>query len=249
MLLNELVLSLYPGIGLLDRGFEELGFCVVRGPDLIWGGDIANFHPPTGRFEGVIGGPPCQDFSTARRDAPTGNGVTQLSHFVRVVLQARPTWWLCENVERVPDVKIAGYSWQRLDIRADDFGMRTRRLRHIQFGSNDGTVLVIARGARDGTEPTVTASDPERTPWDVFCARQGLPPDFDIPAFTSAAKRRAVGNGVPLPMARGLARAVRDRVSASSVTLCACCCGRRVTGRQYAGSACRMRAMRRRRAA
>lgn len=30
-----LVLSLFPGIGLLDRGFEDLGFCVVRGPDLI----------------------------------------------------------------------------------------------------------------------------------------------------------------------------------------------------------------------
>ena len=249
MLLIELVLSLHPGIGLLDRGFEELGFCVVRGPDLIWGGDIARFHPPAGRFDGVIGGPPCQDFSTARRAAPTGNGVTQLSEFVRVVLQARPTWWLMENVERVPDVKIDGYSWQRLDIRADDFGMKTRRLRHIQFGSNDGTVLVIERGARDGTEPTVTASDPARTPWALFCARQGLPSDFDIPSFTTAAKRRAVGNGVPLPMARGLARAVRDRVDAGSVTLCACCCGRRVTGRQYAGAACRMRAMRRRRAA
>jgi site-specific DNA-cytosine methylase len=26
-----LVLSLFPGIGLLDRAFEEAGFCVVRG--------------------------------------------------------------------------------------------------------------------------------------------------------------------------------------------------------------------------
>src|SRR6516164_7336123 len=28
-----LVLSLFPGIGLLDMAFEESGFCVVRGPD------------------------------------------------------------------------------------------------------------------------------------------------------------------------------------------------------------------------
>jgi hypothetical protein len=32
-----LVLSLFPGIGLLDMAFEEEGFCVVRGPDLLWG--------------------------------------------------------------------------------------------------------------------------------------------------------------------------------------------------------------------
>jgi len=29
----SLVLSLFPGIGLLDRAFEEEGFCIVRGPD------------------------------------------------------------------------------------------------------------------------------------------------------------------------------------------------------------------------
>lgn len=61
--MSGLVLSLFPGIGLLDMAFEEEGFCVVRGPDLLWGGDIRRFHPPSGRFDGVIGGPPCQRFS------------------------------------------------------------------------------------------------------------------------------------------------------------------------------------------
>lgn len=42
--MSELVLSLFPGIGLLDMAFEEEGFCVVRGPDLLWGGDIKNFQ-------------------------------------------------------------------------------------------------------------------------------------------------------------------------------------------------------------
>lgn len=36
-----LVLSLFPGIGLLDMAFEEEGFTVVRGPDLLWGGGRA----------------------------------------------------------------------------------------------------------------------------------------------------------------------------------------------------------------
>ncbi len=58
---NILILSLFPGIDLLGRAFEETGFCVVRGPDLITGGDIRSFHPPAKQFAGVIGGPPCQD--------------------------------------------------------------------------------------------------------------------------------------------------------------------------------------------
>ena len=62
----QVVLSLFPGIGLLDRAFEERGFSVVRGPDVLWGGDIANFHVPPGRFDGVIGGPPCKRFSRLR---------------------------------------------------------------------------------------------------------------------------------------------------------------------------------------
>lgn len=64
--MSGLVLSLFPGIGLLDRAFEEEGFCVVRGPDLLWGGDVRRFHPPAGLFAGIIGGPPCQAFSQLR---------------------------------------------------------------------------------------------------------------------------------------------------------------------------------------
>lgn len=49
---SALVLSLFPGVGLLDMAFEAEGFTVVRGPDLLWGGDIRRFHAPAGRFEG-----------------------------------------------------------------------------------------------------------------------------------------------------------------------------------------------------
>lgn len=244
---GELVLGLFPGIGILDAGFEAAGFCVVRGPDLIWGGDIRTFTPPPGRFEGIIGGPPCQDFSRARRDEATGYGVTMLSEFVRCVVTAQPAWWLMENVDLVPDVRIDGYSWQRLDLWAHEFGLSQRRLRHIQFGSRDGTVLMIERGGKGGTQPTAMASDSE-TPWEAFCALQGLPSGFDIPAFTVGAKRRAVGNAVPYPMALALARAVRNRVNAADVRLCGCGCGRPVSDNAtYARTACRMRQLRRRR--
>jgi hypothetical protein len=66
----SLVLSLFPGIDLLGRGFELEGFSIVRGPDLIFGGDVRTFSVPRGRFDGVIGGSPCPDFSRARRAPP-----------------------------------------------------------------------------------------------------------------------------------------------------------------------------------
>lgn len=58
------LLSLCPGLGLLDQAFEEHGWCVVRGPDPLWGGDMRRFVPPAGVFGGIIGGPPCQFYST-----------------------------------------------------------------------------------------------------------------------------------------------------------------------------------------
>ena len=86
---SQLVLSLFPGIGLLDRGFEEAGFCIVRGPDLIWGGDIKKFRAPPGRFQGVIGGPPCQKFSRANRNRDVAGGMELVNEFLRVRDAAR----------------------------------------------------------------------------------------------------------------------------------------------------------------
>ena len=47
---EHLVLSLFPGAGLLDRGFEQAGFCVVRGPDILFGQRIEDFHAPAGHL-------------------------------------------------------------------------------------------------------------------------------------------------------------------------------------------------------
>lgn len=261
-----LILSLFPGIGLLDRAFEEAGFCVVRGPDLLWGGDIRRFHPPPGAFWGVIGGPPCQDFSSLRRDEPTGEGLEMLGEFRRVVTEAEPEWWLMENVARVPTVTELGHGYvtQRFDINQGWYCDVTR-LRHIQFGSKSGRLLNVTRyRVTENPEPLALASD--NRPFSELVRLQGLPADFDLPGFLVEEKKRAVGNGVPLPMGRALAAAVieaydlddsRDRrVTAVQATLdgriepvkvCACGCGRPVRGKQrYDSPACRKRAQRRR---
>jgi DNA (cytosine-5)-methyltransferase 1 len=252
-----LVLSLFPGIDLLGRGFEDSGFCVVRGPDLITGGDVRAFSAMRGRFDGVIGGTPCPDYSSAQRGEPTGYGDEMIAEYVRVVIEARPAWWWHECVPGVPDVKIPGYSWLRIPIDARDFGARQRRLRHFQFGHRDGLIPWIVRHVRaeltGGWAPCCTASEagrPGRRSWADFCALQGLPRSFDLPSFTLAGRYRAVGNGVHLGVARALGAATRVLRAPGEVRLCACGCARPVEGRRVlALPACRKRAQRRRDAA
>jgi DNA (cytosine-5)-methyltransferase 1 len=245
------VLSIFPGIDLLGRGFEEDGWCVVRGPDPLWGGDVRRFHPPAGLFAGVIGGSPCQDFSSLRRGDESGVGRELLGEFGRVVTEARPDWFLLENVPRVPTVIVPGYHVQRIDLRGTEVGLRQRRLRHFQFGSVTGCGLVVARGdTAVTTQRACTASEGRRAGrrgWAEFCELMGLPEPLELPGLSKEARYRAVGNGVPLPMGRMLAAAISAWTRGAVANCCACGCGRPVTGRRMmAGPACRKRQQRRR---
>lgn len=262
-----LVLSIFPNIGLLDRAFEEKGFCVVRGPDILWGGDIRLFHPPTNVFWGVMGGPPCQDFSSKRRTAPTGYGLEMLEEFARVVTEAKPEWWLMENVARVPTVtRLPGHIFvelghnyvpQRIDINQGWYCDVTR-LRHIQFGSQSGRLLNVPRGKIIPNSHGAALASDDR-PFSELCRLQGLPEDFNLPPFLASEKKRAVGNGVPLQMGRVIAQAVIEAYEkpvivqcdfAGKVTpdkKCLCGCGRLVTGKaKYYDYSCRKRAQRQR---
>lgn len=58
--------------------------------------------------------------------------------------------------------------------------------------------------------PAILASDHDR-PWSEFLELQGFPPDYDLP-WTITAKKNAIGNAVPLPIARAFAQAITNRV-------------------------------------
>jgi hypothetical protein len=90
----QLVLSVFSGIDLLGKGFTKNGFCVVGGIDIIFDNDIRDFHPVINKFDGVIGGSPCQDFSKARRSKPTNYGFEMMDEFKRVVLESNCKWCL-----------------------------------------------------------------------------------------------------------------------------------------------------------
>lgn len=134
---KPLILSLFPGIGLLDRAFEEVGFCVVRGPDLLWGGDIHWFDPPSGRFDGIIGGPPCQAFSRLRH-LVEHNGLKSapnlIPEFERCVNAAQPEWFLMENVPASPLPLCSCYSTSCTVVNNRWVGGEQERTRKFTLG-------------------------------------------------------------------------------------------------------------------
>lgn len=244
----ELILSLFPGIDILGRAFERHGFCVVRGPDLILDQKIEDFKAPAGRFDGVIGGPPCQNYSDANRRRDTQEGDRLVSHFLRIVDETRPSWFLMENVRNCPDVQSPGYTVQRIPITDFECGGKQRRLRHIQFGSTSDEVIRPSRtiGARPVTPAVLCRIDGEHDRHSRRLLRQGCE-YLPLRSFTRAARSKAVGNAVPWNVALVLAQAVMSRGPVTDGD-CVCGCGRRVTPpARHATAACRKRMERRRR--
>ena len=223
--MRDLILSIFPGIGILDKGFEEEGFTILRGPDPIWGGDIRNFHSPAGIFEGVIGGPPCQLFTQMRKFNPNvgkkfGNLIPE---FERVVTEAGPEWFIMENIKEAPIPEVPGY---QVDARVYNnrwLGEVQNRVHMFSFGTRDGHRLVWEEFlwmSRE-KENRLLASDGRRSLKGSYMKHlgrstadalrlQGLPPAYlDHCPFTKAKAVEVLGNAVPLPMARALARAVK----------------------------------------
>jgi DNA (cytosine-5)-methyltransferase 1 len=228
-----LVLSLFPGIGLLDMAFEEEGFCVVRGPDLIFGGDIRTFHPPAGKFDGVIGGPPCQSFSALRNIGSPVHG-NLIPEYERVVRETQPLWFLMENVRAAPLPIVWPYDVHSVLLNNRWLGEEQNRLRRFSFGTVDGLRLRVhtealeplnwkaavtsAHGGKRKTHcNTRTGGRIQRYSVEDALETQGLPRDFfgtrrhsaDKSPFHREAQLRMVANGVPLPMGRAVARAVK----------------------------------------
>lgn len=253
-MVNQLVLSVFSGIDILGRGFKETGFCVVSAGDILFGQDIREFKSIAGRFDGIVGGSPCQDFSRARRTPPTGYGLEMIEQFKRVVIESRPKWFLLENVPCVPNIEIEGYQIQRFDLNANEAGSQQNRLRHFQFGSLDGLVLSIKRERlTHGGTRTVTASEgrqKDRRGIEDVCMLQGLEKDFykKLKVFHKSGIYTVIGNAVNLNVSKRIAETIKTTTDGANaaklndVRLCRCGCGRILTGRQTsAGATCRKR--------
>lgn len=201
------------------------------------GGDVRSFHVPTGKFEGIIGGPPCQFASKA---ALTGSEAPNLiPEYLRLIEEAKPQWAVMENVEGVL-VEGAGPDWPYTVIRDWDCGGMTNRERVFWFR---GIAPVIEPQTRPGKvgvdiERTVLASSwkSHSTPrfpkleyvkGEQAAELQGFPglgekimnaqPSYGGKSGLSDSSRNILavhmlGNGVPRAMGEYVARHVKRQV-------------------------------------
>jgi DNA (cytosine-5)-methyltransferase 1 len=169
-------LDLFCGIGGLSLGLEQAGLCPVGGID-VWGEALATFkhnHPgvktlqaditrvtlarieaefgtTAGDIDLVVGGPPCQGFSTVGKRDSTDPRNLLWQGFHQIVAAVRPAYLVIENVEglnvmqkgSVRDGIVAefngiGYRMKTGLLRAADYGVPQLRKRMVFLGWLDG---------------------------------------------------------------------------------------------------------------
>lgn len=158
------VIDLFSGCGGLSLGFQQAGYNVVAAYDN-WEPAIAvhreNFDSPIfnvdlsdvdvathhiGQYhpQMIIGGPPCQDFSSAgKRNEDNGRGDLTIS-YAKIVSCIRPEWFVMENVSTITKstkleiarilFKEAGYGLTQIVLNAALCGVPQRRKRFIMIG-------------------------------------------------------------------------------------------------------------------
>lgn len=151
-----------------------------------------------------------------------------IPEFERCIGEAQPVWFLMENVPKAPIPDVQGYSVHSQVVNNRWYCGVQNRTRRISFGTRNGVELPIPR-QKELAEyaPAVCASgwvkDGDKGNYDAkklgYTSRkilkkiqelQGLPDDFELSTFTVEGATKVIGNGVPLPMGRAIARAVRE---------------------------------------
>ena len=161
------VVDLFCGCGGLSLGFQNAGFNIVAAFDN-WPEAIAiykkNFgHPIISRDlndttdisdiekfspDIIIGGPPCQDYSSAgHRDESLGRANLTIS-FAQIVTRIRPKYFLMENVPTIQKseklgivlkmFQEAGYGLTQMVLDASKCGVPQKRKRFVVIGELNG---------------------------------------------------------------------------------------------------------------
>lgn len=170
------VIDLFSGCGGLSLGFQNAGHNILAAFDN-WDDAIEvyrrNFAHPVVQQDlsdearsidlitpylpdMIIGGPPCQDFSSAgNQDEDHGRGGLTV-HYANIVAGVRPEWFLMENVPRITKTqklveakaifRSAGYGLSEIVLDASLCGAPQKRKRFVligKLGEQDGFMLEI----------------------------------------------------------------------------------------------------------
>lgn len=156
--------DLFAGCGGLSLGFEKAGYDVLAAFDY-WDPSIAvykanfkhaifkqdltrekesikairSFSP-----EIIMGGPPCQDFSSAGKRDVNGGRADLTYHYANIVCAVKPEWFVMENVEQIKKSHIiqevvdqfqaAGYGLTAVVLDASYCGVPQSRTRFFLIG-------------------------------------------------------------------------------------------------------------------
>lgn len=170
------VVDLFCGCGGLSLGFQKAGLDVVAAYDK-WDAalavyrlnfdhtadeldlaDVENSVATISRFEPdmIVGGPPCQDFSSAgKRDEEGGRGDLTIN-YAQIICSVRPKWFVMENVALITNTqklveakrlfKQAGYGLSEHVLDASYCGVPQKRKRFFligRLGETDGFMSAI----------------------------------------------------------------------------------------------------------
>lgn len=196
-MLRYALIDLFAGCGAMTRGFVDSGrfdatFAVESDPDAA-ATYAANFtdehlqpHPiqhvrDFPRADVLIGGPPCQGFSSLNRDGASVESRRRWRDYIRALAASRPHMFVMENVPQLlkspeyaslkMEAERRGYLVEHRVLDSADFGVPQRRRRAIVIGTLGGVV----------PWPEPTHGDPDtllsdRAPWVTFRqAVDGLP--------------------------------------------------------------------------
>jgi DNA (cytosine-5)-methyltransferase 1 len=162
------VLSLFTGCGGLDLGFEAAGCETIAAVDNdfeacktlrhnrpewnVFEGDIRNYNPAFRDIDIVIGGPPCQGFSSAGKGDPNDPRNFLWKEYMRVVDRVKPRAMVLENVSALTHKKNGdhltgimsalerqGYTFAYGVLNAADYGVPQARRRLVVIGLRQGT--------------------------------------------------------------------------------------------------------------
>lgn len=181
------IISLFSGCGGLDLGFEQAGFEIVFANEFdkkIWATYEKNHSCPLNHSDirtinvedipdadGIIGGPPCQSWSTAGSQKGIEDERGQLFlDYIRILEGKRPKFFLCENVPGIlfkknqealklfiSSFENAGYNVTVTKLNACDYGSAQDRERVIFFGVR--TDLMLDANLNLQKKPVLTFKD------------------------------------------------------------------------------------------
>lgn len=225
------VIDLFCGCGGFSQGLKQAGYNIVQSYDnwdlainvykanfqhTLYNLDLGNIQDEdTNRMKEVkpdiiVGGPPCQDYSSAGNRDEKGGRADLTVDFANIVVKVKPKYFIMENVSDIrkystlgvaKDIfKEAGYGLSEVVLDASYYGVPQSRKRYFLVGEMNGNDEAITPYLKKG------ASTKKMTMRDYFGEKLGI--DYYYRHPRSYNRRGIFSMDEPSPTIRGVNRPI-----------------------------------------